>query len=64
MCEKLGADFGDANFKNLFKNYGNIKSAKIRRFPDEYGERNYYSLSGFVTTNFGGRSFVLQMYTC
>lgn len=77
--KNLGPDFGDADLKNLFKNYGNIKSAKIRRckdtgrplgcgfvdfeYPDD-AERAITSLNGFVLNNFGGRSIVVQMATC
>jgi RNA recognition motif-containing protein len=77
--KNLGPDFGDADLKNLFKNYGNIKSAKIRRckdtgrplgcgfvdfeYPDD-AQKAIDGLNGYVLTNFGARSIVVQMATC
>ena len=77
--KNLGPDFGDADLKNLFKNFGNIKSAKIRRDkisgcplgcgfvdfedPDD-AERAIEILNGLRLANFGDRQITVQMATC
>lgn len=77
--KNLGPDFGDSDLKDLFKSFGNIKSAKIRRDketgmplgcgfvdfedPDE-ASRAILKLNGCRLQDFGNRIITVEMATC